>query len=219
MGTRTVIPAKAGLSLPLRRAAKGKEIPASAGMTKARALPSPVDLPIPPDMHVSDLRVALFSGNYNYARDGANQAQNRLADYLLRQGAAVRVYSPTTQTPAFEPKGDLVSLPSLPIPRRPEYKIGLAIPRGVKRDLEEFEPNIVHVCSPDVTGHRAVSLARKWDLPVIASVHTRFETYPRYYGMAFLEPVLLAALRRFYRRCDAIFAPRTRWRSCSATSG
>ena len=42
---------------------------------------------------------------------------------------------------------------------------------------------------------------------MIASVHTRFETYPRYYGMAFLEPVLLAALRRFYRRCDAIFAP------------
>ena len=52
-----------------------------------------------------------------------------------------------------------------------------------------------------------MTLAHRRDLPVIASVHTRFETYPRYYGMAFLEPVLLAALRRFYRRCDAIFAP------------
>jgi phosphatidylinositol alpha 1,6-mannosyltransferase len=207
MGTRTVTPARAGLSLPLRRAARSNGIPASAGMPKARALPSPADLPIPPDMHVSDLRVALFSGNYNYVRDGANQAQNRLADYLLRQGAAVRVYSPTTKTPAFEPKGDLVSLPGLPIPGRSEYKVGFAIPRGVRRDLEDFEPNIVHVCSPDITGHRAVSLARRWDLPVIASVHTRFETYPRYYGMAFMEPVLLAALRRFYRRCDAIFAP------------
>ena len=63
-------------------------------------------------MDVSDLRVAIFSGNYNYVRDGANQALNRLADYLLRQGAAVRVYSPTTKTPAFEPKGDLVSIPA-----------------------------------------------------------------------------------------------------------
>ena len=52
-----------------------------------------------------------------------------------------------------------------------------------------------------------MTLARRWDLPVVASVHTRFETYPRYYGMAFLEPVVLAILRRFYRRCDAIFAP------------
>jgi phosphatidylinositol alpha 1,6-mannosyltransferase len=44
-------------------------------------------------MQTADLRIALFSGNYNYVRDGANQALNRLADYLLRQGAAVRVYS------------------------------------------------------------------------------------------------------------------------------
>ena len=34
------------------------------------------------------LRVALFSGNYNYVRDGANQALNRLVGYLQRQGRA-----------------------------------------------------------------------------------------------------------------------------------
>ena len=153
------------------------------------------------------LRVAIFSGNYNYVRDGANQALNRLVDYMLRQGAAVRVYSPTTRTPAFEPKGDLVSVPSLPIPGRSEYRIGVALPPRVRRDLKAFRPNIFHVASPEITGHRAVSLARRWDLPVVASVHTRFETYPRYYGWAFSEPLVLAILRRFYRRCDAIFAP------------
>jgi glycosyltransferase involved in cell wall biosynthesis len=158
-------------------------------------------------MHVSDLRVAIFSGNYNYVRDGANQALNRLADSLLRGGAAVRVYAPTVKVPAFEPKGDLVHIPALPIPGRSEYKLSIGMPPRVRRDLRDFRPNIFHAASPDVAGHRAVTLARKWDLPVIASVHTRFETYPRYYGMAFMEPVLLAALRRFYRRCDAIFAP------------
>ena len=64
-------------------------------------------LPVQP----SDLRIALFSGNYNYVRDGANQALNRLVEYLLRQGAKVRVYSPTVDKPAFEPAGDLVSVP------------------------------------------------------------------------------------------------------------
>ena len=158
-------------------------------------------------MDVSELRVAIFSGNYNYVRDGANQALNRLADYLLRQGASVRVYAPTTRTPAFPPTGDLVDVPAVPIPGRWEYRIGVGIPPRVRRDIRKFRPNIFHVASPEITGHRAVTLARRWDLPVIASVHTRFETYPRYYGMAFLEPVLLALLRRFYRRCDAIFAP------------
>jgi len=171
------------------------------------ALPSPAEALIGPEMDVSELRVALFSGNYNYVRDGANQALNRLAGYLLKKGAAVRVYSPITKTPAFPPTGDLIDLPAVPVPGRPEYRIGVAIPHRVRKDLRAFRPNIVHVSSPEITGHRAVSLARRWDLPVVASVHTRFETYPRYYGLAFLEPLVLAGLRRFYRRCDAIFAP------------
>jgi len=164
-------------------------------------------LPMGDEMDVTDLRVAIFSGNYNYVRDGANQALNRLAGYLLDKGAKVRVYSPTVKEPAFEPVGDLVHIPWFPIPRRPEYKVGFMIPPRVKRDLRAFAPNIFHVSSPEILGHRAVTLAHKWDLPVVASVHTRFETYPRYYGLAFLEPAVLAVLRRFYRRCDAIFAP------------
>lgn len=158
-------------------------------------------------MMSSDLRVALFSGNYNYVRDGANQALNRLVDYLLRQGAQVRVYSPTTDTPAFEPAGELVSLPSVPIPGRGEYQFSTGLGAQIKEDLARFDPHIVHLSSPDVAGHRALTWARAHEVPVLASVHTRFETYPRYYGFGFVEPLFVALLRRFYKRCDAIVAP------------
>ena len=158
-------------------------------------------------MDVTDLRIALFSGNYNYVRDGANQALNRLVEYLLRQGAAVRIYSPTVDEPDFEPTGKVVDIPALPLPGRAEYRAPLMLPGRAKRDLKRFNPNIFHVASPEILGHRAITLARRWDIPVVASVHTRFETYPRYYGLTFLEPLTVAILRRFYRRCDAIFAP------------
>jgi glycosyltransferase involved in cell wall biosynthesis len=158
-------------------------------------------------MDARDLRIALFSGNYNYVRDGANQALNRLVDYLLRQGATVRIYSPTVATPALRPNGDIVSIPALPFPGRAEYRAPLFLPARAKRDIRRFQANIFHVASPEILGHRAVTLAHRMDLPVVASVHTRFETYPRYYGLAFMEPLMVAALRRFYRRCDAIFAP------------
>ncbi len=158
-------------------------------------------------MKTSDLRIALFSGNYNYVRDGANQALNRLVEYLLRQGAQVRVYSPTIDEPAFEPQGDLVSLPSIAIPTRSEYRLSTGLRGQAKRDLADFNPNVVHVSAPDISGHRAVTWARRRGLPVLASVHTRFETYFRYYNMAWFEPVIEAILRRFYRRCDALVAP------------
>jgi glycosyltransferase involved in cell wall biosynthesis len=158
-------------------------------------------------MDIADLRVALFSGNYNYVRDGANQALNRLVDYLLRQGARVRVYAPVVEPAAFPPTGDLVGIPAVPIPTRSEYRFPLGLSRTNRDDLARFAPDVLHVSSPDVTAHSALRWAEERGLPVLASVHTRFETYPRYYGLAFAEPWLVSLMRRFYNRCDALVAP------------
>ena len=158
-------------------------------------------------METSDLRIALFSGNYNYVRDGANQALNRLVGYLLRQGAQVRVYAPKVDEPAFPATGDLVGVPSFAFPGRGEYRVPLLLSPRVRADLKAFSPNVVQISSPDFAAHRAVSWARNRQIPVLASVHTRFETYFRYYNMAWIEPVVEALLRRLYRRCDALVAP------------
>lgn len=156
----------------------------------------------------SKLRIAMFSGNYNYVRDGANQALNRLAGYALAKGASVRVYSPTTATPAFAPTGDLVDIPAIPLPfGRGEYRLARGLPGRVRADIEGFAPNIFHVSAPDILGHRALTMARAAGIPVLASVHTLFETYPAYYGLGFMEGPLVALLRRFYNRCDALVAP------------
>jgi glycosyltransferase involved in cell wall biosynthesis len=161
----------------------------------------------PRPVQTSDLRVALFSGNYNYVRDGANQALNRLVEYLLRQGVQVRVYSPTVAQPAFEATGDLVDVPAVPIPGRSEYRLPLALPARVRRDLEQFNPNVVHVSSPDIVGHRAVSWARRRKTAAVASVHTRFDTYLAYYHLQALEPLARGIMRRFYHRCEVVLAP------------
>lgn len=151
--------------------------------------------------------MALFSGNYNYVRDGANQALNRLVEYLLRQGVHVRVYSPTVEHPAFPATGDLVDIPAIPIPGRSEYRLPIALPARVRRDLAQFDPTIVHVSSPDFVGHRAVTWARRRSIAVVASVHTRFDTYCAYYGLQFLEPLARGIMRRLYHRCEVVMVP------------
>ncbi|GAA4052189.1 glycosyltransferase family 4 protein [Parerythrobacter jejuensis] len=160
-------------------------------------------------METSDLRIALFSGNYNYTRDGANQALNRLVGYLLKQGAAVRVFSPKVAEPDFEATGELFDVPNvrMPVKGRGEYRMPLGLNAKARAALEAFKPNMVHLSSPDPTGHAALKWAQKNNIPVVASVHTRFETYPRYYGLAFLEPAVEGIMRRFYNRCDALVAP------------
>ena len=158
-------------------------------------------------MQLSGLRVALFSGNYAMTVDGANKALNRLVGYLLRQGVQVRVYSPTVEHPPFEPQGDLVSLPSIAIPGRSEYRVPTWMGTRVRANLERFDPHLLHISSPDFAAREAAKWARDRGLPVVASVHTRFETYPRYYRLGFLEPAMEAWLRKLYRRCDALLTP------------
>ena len=158
-------------------------------------------------MTIDGLRIALFSGNYNMTVDGANKALNRLVESLQRQGATVRVYSPTTDEPAFEPQGTLVSLPSIAIPTRGEYRLALGLSDAVRRDLQAFAPHVLHIASPDFAARAAVRWARGRGIPVLASVHTRFETYPRYYHLGFLEGALEEWIRGLYRRCDALVTP------------
>ncbi len=158
-------------------------------------------------MQIDELRIALFSGNYNYVRDGANKALNQLVGYLLNKGAKVRIYSPTISKPAFRATGELISIPSFAIPGREEYRFPLAITPHIKRNLSEFNPNIVHTSSPDLVGHRAVTWARSRALPILSSVHTRFDSYAHYYGMGFIEPLMITLLRRYYQRCDALVVP------------
>jgi len=153
------------------------------------------------------LRVALFSGNYNYTRDGANKALNRLVGHLLDHGAAVRVYSPTGRRAAFAATGDLVSVPSIAIPGRSEFRIALGLPRRIADDVRNFAPNVIHVSAPDWLGTGAQRLARDLGVPIVASMHTRFETYLDFYGLRGLRQWAVRRQRDFYCRSDRVLVP------------
>ncbi|WP_313802108.1 glycosyltransferase family 1 protein [Sphingobium sp.] len=154
------------------------------------------------------LRVALFSGNYDCVRDGANQALNRLVAYLLhRVHAEVRIYSPTAPRKAFDSVGDIRSVRSISIPGRPEYRVALGFPQATQQDFEDFAPDIVHLSAPDLLGRQAQKHARARGIPVVASLHTRFETYLDYYRLSFLRMPVQRYLDRFYGDCVRILCP------------
>lgn len=169
-----------------------------------------VDRLTTPDGAQRPPRVALFSGNYNYTVDGANKSLNRLVDHLQQScGAQVRVYSPTARTAAFPPAGDLISVPSIAIPMRPDYRLALGLPLGVRQDVQAFRPDIIHLSAPDLLGSAALKLARSLDIPVVASLHTLFDTYLDYYALGWLRPFVRRRLQAFYRACDFVLAPTT----------
>lgn len=154
------------------------------------------------------LRVALVTSSYNFIADGVALTLNRLVGYLESQGVQVHVFAPIADRPAFAHKGTVVPVPSVPLPARPEYRLALGMAGHVKRQLLDFQPDIIHIAVPDLLGHAALNLARRHRIPAVASYHTRYETYLKHYWyLAPLEGLLKRILRRFYGACREVYVP------------
>lgn len=152
-------------------------------------------------------RVALFTGAYNHIADGVSLTLNRLVSYLQRHDTETLVFAPTVDDPPVDHAGTLVPIPSIPLPGRPEYRVSLGLPRSARATLKHFRPNIIHIATPDLLGHRALRLAERWGIPVVASYHTHFSSYLKYYGFGALENVMWRYLQNFYSRCRHIYVP------------
>lgn len=152
-------------------------------------------------------RVALFTGAYNHIADGVSLTLNRLVDYLERQGTDVLVFAPTVDDPPVDHNGPLVRIPSLPAPGRPDYRIALGLSATARERLEVFRPTLIHIATPDLLGYAALRHGKKESIPVVASYHTHFSSYLKYYRLDVLEPVLWAYLRHFYQQCEQVYVP------------
>ena len=154
-----------------------------------------------------DLRVALFTGNYNYIKDGVALTLNRLVAFLEKRGVPVLVFAPVAETPAFESVGELVPVPSFAIPTRKEYRIATGLPAAQRKRLEAFRPTLFHIAGPDILGYQALKLAERWNVPVVASYHTRYDTYLRFYGLGLFEKLGQRYMRNFYNRVRRVYPP------------
>jgi phosphatidylinositol alpha 1,6-mannosyltransferase len=106
-------------------------------------------------------RIVIFTGNYNHIRDGVSLTLNRLVNFLLERDIEVLVFAPTIKEPALEHSGELFPVPSISLPGRPEYRGSTGLPAKAKKRLKEFNPDIVHIATPDVLGFKSLRWAQK----------------------------------------------------------
>jgi phosphatidylinositol alpha 1,6-mannosyltransferase len=158
-------------------------------------------------MNIRGLRVALFSGAYNHIADGVSLTLNRLVAFLEQQGATIQVYAPTVPNPPLKHAGTLVPVRSISAPGRPEYRVSLGLSGDALDNLTEFRPDLFHIATPDLLGLAALRTATRTRKPIVASYHTHFASYLRYYRLGFLESSTWGYLRWFYGHCRQIYVP------------
>ncbi len=156
---------------------------------------------------MSELRIAIFTGNYNHIRDGVSLTLNRLVKYLEDREIPVIVFGPTVEEPALDHYGELITVPSVPMPGRPEYRVTVGFPESAQRRLREFDPTLLHLATPDVLGFRAMRWAQANDIQIVSSYHTHFTSYLKYYKLGMLELLGWKYLAWFYSQCKHVYVP------------
>ena len=151
------------------------------------------------------MRVAIYTGTFVKEQDGVARATRRLAETLLKQGHHVMVMTPKL-TPTKHPRLLFCKLPSFPLIFSPDYSISL--PNGkVIRALKSFEPDIIHVTTPDFIGFQVIYFARLTHIPVVTIHHTDFPEYMGYFHMGFIKEFTWKILIGFFNSTERTFAP------------
>jgi glycosyltransferase involved in cell wall biosynthesis len=152
------------------------------------------------------MRIAYFTESLPPLTDGVSHTLTQLRNSLIAEGHDFIFFSPFV--PELDGWSDKVyEIVSMPFPLYPKYRVALPALHDIKCKLDEFKPDLIHVCSPFLLGIAAYNYARSARIPRVASYHTRFVSYLKYYGFGWLEPFGWDYLRWFYNQSHRNFVP------------
>ncbi|WP_135363834.1 glycosyltransferase [Halosimplex halophilum] len=152
-------------------------------------------------------RVAAFTDSYLPTHNGVTYTIQTWRDRWHRRGGRMDVVYPDSD---HDPAEGEYPVSSLPFPFYEGFRVGVP---GVPEAVDSAE--VVHAHSPFSLGLAGLRLARKHDLPMVASYHTPTSEYAEY--LAFTRPIERAVERsaeeyerRFLDRVDVVVAPSER---------
>ncbi len=146
------------------------------------------------------MRIALFTETFLPKVDGIVTRLRHTVEQLQKNGDRVLVICPDGGLKEHQ-GAKIHGLSAFPLPMYPELKI--AVPRPtIRKALEEFQPDIIHVVNPAVLGLAGIYYAKTLDIPLVASYHTHLPQYIKHYGFGAFEGFLWELIRAVHNQAQ-----------------
>jgi len=152
------------------------------------------------------IRIAYFAGSMKPGQDGVTRVLFRLIDWL-NENDVENIFISSEIPSRNEQMTNYYEVPSIPVPFYKEYKFAYPGYKKFESKLKAFRPDIIHINSPCSLGQAAIKYGKKNNIPVVATYHTHFPSYAKYYNIKQLEFISWNYLRKLYNRCDRVFVP------------
>lgn len=140
------------------------------------------------------MRIVYFTETFLPKIDGVVTRIVRTLDALTELGHEALIFAP--HQPPSDYKGHrVVNVPGVAFkPWYPELFLGMPRPR-LGRELDRFQPDVVHVVNPVVLGLWGTAIAKQRNLPLLASYHTDIVQYAKHLRLKALQPITRIFLR------------------------
>lgn len=146
------------------------------------------------------MRIALFTETFYPKVDGIVTRLCRTVEQLQRAGDQVLVFSPDYGITEYK-GAEVYGVTGYPLPLYPELKLAFPTP-SLRRKLEDFQPDLIHVVNPAVLGVGGIYYAKSLKIPLVASYHTHLPKYLHHYGLGVLEPLLWELLKAGHNQAE-----------------
>ena len=139
------------------------------------------------------MRIAIITDAWHPQVNGVVRTLETTARHLELTGHVVRFITPS-------------EFRTVPCPSYGEIRLAVWPGRAVRRMLDEFAPEAIHIATEGPLGHAAHRYSRSRGLPFTTSIHTQFPEYIRLHA-----PLPLAwsyaYLRRFHAAATCTMVP------------
>jgi glycosyltransferase involved in cell wall biosynthesis len=144
------------------------------------------------------MRIALFTETFPPKIDGIVTRLTHTIGQLVRAGDEVLVVAPSP-APAAHAGARVIGVPAVPFALYPELRLAIT-GRTLGREIQAFQPDLIHVVNPAVLGACGVAMAVKRRIPLVASYHTHLPKYLKHYKLGSLEGLCWFLIRSMHNR-------------------
>ncbi|MGB6607063.1 MAG: glycosyltransferase [Atribacterota bacterium] len=125
------------------------------------------------------MRIAFFTNCYKPLVNGVVTCISSLKEAYERKGHEVYVFAPRVEDYIDQEK-NVFRYRSVNITNKVKYPLPIPLSFKVKKVINEFNPDIVHIHHPFLLSSAAIMYGKKLGIPKILTIHTQYEQYAYY---------------------------------------
>ncbi|MGM0903568.1 MAG: glycosyltransferase family 4 protein [Bacillota bacterium] len=151
------------------------------------------------------MKIAFFTDTFTPQVNGVARTFQRFAEYLDGKRIEYRFFVPETDENLFSTQ--IFRFTSIPFFIYPECRLALPNVIHIKKELEKFQPDLIHIATPFNMGLTGLVYGKKLNIPMVGSYHTHFDRYLEYYDLQFLSSFMWRYMNWFHQSFEKTFVP------------